>query len=104
ADPAAAATNLAIAGAVAAVPRANDLVEVDVAGVRGAVGDLQIDANGDLISAVLDFTTLGWSVGQQIHVGGIDLTHQFALEENTGFARLAAITAHKASLEKKDQP
>lgn len=103
ADPAAAATNLAVAGVVAEVPAANDLVEVAVAGVRGAAGDLSIDAQGNLVSVALDFTTLGLTRGQQIYVGGIDLIHQFALAANTGFARVNAIAAHKLTLTKKDQ-
>lgn len=102
ADPAAGAVNLAVAGAVAEVPAANDLVTVEVAGVRGAAGDLSIDAQGNLVSVALNFTTLGLTVGQQIHVGGVDLIHQFATAANTGFARVAIIAANKLTLAKRD--
>lgn len=102
---AAAAGNVEIKAAGLAVEAvaANRLVEVSIAGVRGGVGDLEIDANGDLISTVLDFTTLGITRGQQVHVGGVDALNQFATPENTGFARTEAIAAHKITLEKRDQ-
>lgn len=88
-------------GAIAATPDATDDVELAVAGVRGEAGDLQIDANGDLISTALDFTTLGLSVGQWLHVGGVGVTNQFFNEENSGFARIKSITANKIELERK---
>lgn len=102
ADPAAGAVNLAVAGAVAEVPAANDHVEVAVAGVRGAAGDLSINAQGNLVSAALDFTTLGLTIGQQIHIGGVDLIHQFATAADTGFARVIGIAAHLLTLAKRD--
>lgn len=92
------------AGLVAEVPPVDRLVEVSIAGIRGAAGDLEIDANGDLISTVLDFTTLGLVKGQQIHVGGVDALHQFSEPDNLGFARVEAIAAHKLTLGKRDQP
>lgn len=97
-----AATSITVAGgAVAETPDASDDVELAVAGVRGAAGDLEIDADGNLISTALDFTTLGLNVGQWVHVGGVDATNQFFNEENYGFARLALIEANKLTLERK---
>jgi len=97
------ATEIKVAGNVAEVPAVTTHVEAAIAGVRGAAGDLEIDASGDLISTVLDFTTLGLVAGQVIHVGGVDVAHQFFNSENIGFARVKTIAAHKLTLEKRDQ-
>lgn len=104
AKPANGAVKIPVAGNVAEAPAATSRAEVMIAGVRGAVGDLEIDANGDLISTVLDFTTLGLTKGQVIHVGGPDALHQFSEEDSLGFARAKVIAAHKITLEKRDQP
>jgi hypothetical protein len=100
---AAAATEIKVAGNVAEAVAADALVEVMIAGVRGAAGDLEIDGDGNLISTVLDFTTLGLGVGQVIHVGGLDVANQFFNEENTGFARVRIIAANKLTLDKRDE-
>ena len=39
---------------------------VEVAGFRGASGDITVDSSGNILSTVLDFTTLGLNVGQII--------------------------------------
>lgn len=100
---AAAATEIKAAGNVSETPDATDYAEVAVAGVRGAAGDIEIDANGDIISTTLDFTTLGLAEGQVIYVGGLDVANQFFEPENTGFARVRTIAAHKLTLDKRDQ-
>lgn len=100
---AAADTEIEVAGLVAEVPAAGRYTEVSIAGVRGAAGDLEIDANGDLISTALDFTTLGLTPGQVIHVGGLDAAYTFANEENYGLARLKSIAANKLELERREQ-
>lgn len=100
---AAGAISIPAAGLVAEVPPADALVEVSIAGIRAAAGDLTIDANGNLASAALDFTTLGLTVGQVVHIGGVDALNQFADPDNTGFARVAAIAANLLTLEKRDQ-
>lgn len=97
------ATEIKAAGNVAEAVAADKLVEVAIAGVRGAAGDLEIDANGDLISTVLDFTTLGLTVGQTIHIGGTDVTNRFFEVENFGLARVTAIAAHKLTLDRRAQ-
>lgn len=102
-DPVAAATALTAAGVIVEAVAANDMVHVEIAGYRTAVGTLAIDAQGNLTSTGgVDFTTLGLTVGQQVHIGGIDLARQFANPVNTGFARLAIIEAGKLTLNKKD--
>lgn len=103
AAPAAAATEITAAGNVAEVPPVGNFVEVAVAGIRGAAGDIEIDANGDLISTALDFTTTGITAGQVIHVGGLDVANQFFNEENTGFARVRIVAANKLTLDKREQ-
>lgn len=83
---------------------ADQMAEVMIAGIRADVGDLSIDAGGNLVSLVLDLTTLGLTRGQVIHVGGVDALNQFATAANTGFARIEAIAVHKLTLSKRDQP
>lgn len=103
-DPASTDTEITISGLVAEAPDASAFVELAVAGVRGAAGDIEIDADGNLISTALNFTTLGIAKGQVIHVGGIDVANQFFNEENTGFARVEIVAANKLTLAKRDQP
>lgn len=96
------ATEIKAAGLVveAAIPSAQN-VSVDVAGFQGAVGDIQIDANGDLIATALNFTTKGLTVGQFIWVGGaVGGANAFATAANRGFARIIAIAAGKLTLDK----
>lgn len=100
---AAAGTEIKAAGNTAAVPDAYDMVEVSIAGVRGAAGDLKVDAQGNLTSIALDFRTLGLGLGQTIHLGGLDVTHQFFNPANAGFARVVAIAQNKLTLAKRDQ-
>lgn len=69
-------------------------------GVRGAAGDLQIDAEQNLISTTLDFTTLGLTAGQYINIGGALAANQFT--NATGKARIAVIEANKLTLEARD--
>lgn len=101
---AAAATELPAAGNVAEAPDVGVLVEAMVAGLRAAAGDLSIDADGNLVSAALDFTTTGIEEGQTIHVGGLDVANQFFNPENTGFARVRIVEPNKLTLDKKDAP
>jgi hypothetical protein len=74
---------------------------VEVCGVRGAVGDISMDANGNLTSAVLDFTTLGLTVGQFIKIGGALAANQFATAAYNGTARVMAVAAHLLTLDKR---
>jgi hypothetical protein len=104
AAPAPGSTTVPVAGRAAEVPPVDDLVEVSIAGVRGAPGDLSIDGEGNLVSAALDFTVLGLVRGQVIHIGGVDVLHQFAQDDDFGFARISAIAPRKLTLAKRDQP
>ncbi len=84
-------------------PPANSRIEV--AGVEGDAGDLEIDANGDLTSTILDFTTLELTVGQVIWIGGTATLNRFALDisssVNRGWARITAIAANLLTLDKR---
>lgn len=79
---------------------ASSKVRLYAVGVRGAAGDLQIDAEQNLISTTLDFTTLGLTAGQYINIGGALAANQF--DNATGKARIAVIEANKLTLEARD--
>ena len=85
----------------AETPTAAQHASIEVAGVRGAVGDIQMNGSGNLISTVLDFTTLGLTNGQMIHVGGLTSTNQFATAAYVGYARVVSVTANLITLDKR---
>lgn len=103
AAPAGGATTLTVAGLTNEVPDAKAMSQVDIAGIRGAPGDLKIDANGDLTSIVLNFTATGITKGQVIHIGGLDVLNRFFTAANYGFARVINVAANKLTLSKRDQ-
>ena len=83
-------------------------VTIEICGVRGAAGDLEIDASGDLISTTLDFTTLDLTAGQMIFIGGALAANQFfeysdsgTAGVNQGLARVMTIAANKLTLDKR---
>lgn len=63
---------------------------VEVVGFRTATGDLDVDAQGDLTTTTLDFTTLGLTRGQAIFVGGDAAINRFTNAANVGVARIEA--------------
>lgn len=62
-------------------------------GFMGAAADITATANG-LASTLLDFTTLGISVGEWIRIGGDLAASQFATAANNGWARVSAVAAN----------
>jgi hypothetical protein len=98
------ATNIPVAGNLAETPGVNVLASASTAGLRAAPGDLKIDAQGNITSVALDFTTTGLVAGQVIHVGGVSITNQFFNPANIGFARIIAVAPTKLTLAKRDQP
>jgi hypothetical protein len=96
-------TNIPVTGNVAETPGANTLVSASVAGIRAAAGDLKIDAQGNITSTALDFTTTGITANQVIHVGGVSVTNQFFNTANIGFARVVSVAPNKLTLAKRDQ-
>lgn len=88
-------------------PSAIANVTLEVAGIRGAAGDLVINASGNLASTTLVFTTLDWVAGQAIHIGGQAAANRFfgnGSGENFGFARIVSISANEVVLDKKITP
>lgn len=74
---------------------------LEVAGVRAATGDLVLTVSAPtatLTSTTLDFTTLGLTVGQTIHIGGLTTAQQFSA--GAGYARITALSANSMSLDK----
>ena len=75
---------------------------VDVVGVQGASGDIELDSDGNLVSTILDFTTLGIEVGQSIYIGGGTTATDFATAGYTGLARVRIVAANLITLDKRD--
>ena len=116
-DPVTTNTTLTVGGLVAETAPAN--AEVALAGVRAIAGDLALavsGVNGTLSSGNggvtggnrVDFTVLGLTVGQKIHVGGLTSTNRFgktAAGDGTrsyGGARIRSIAATSLGLDKLD--
>lgn len=115
ADLVAAATTLAVAGNSAETAPTNAVVELG--GIRAEAGDLALavsGATGTLSSGNnsatnnIDFTTLGLTVGQMVHVGGLTDTYRFgstAAGDGTrsyGYARVTAIAAAALTLDRME--
>ena len=97
------ATNIHVAtGSLTAEAAPPSNAEVAVCGYEGAAGDLRIDANQDIISTTVNFTTLPLTVGQGIRLPEPGTTYAFALAAagsvNSGYARIDKIEAHKLTL------
>jgi len=82
---------------------------VEIAGIRPETGDLSLTVSagvGTLTSgnnaAVnnIDFTTLGLTVGQFIHIGGLTASEQFSA--GAGYGRITSIAAGTVLLDKLD--
>ena len=78
--------------------------KVKLVGFQGAAADITVDATDPkfpfLGSTVFDFTTLGLVPGAWVYVGGDAAGVSFAEPGNNGFARVAAIAAHKLTFDK----
>lgn len=71
---------------------------VTIAGIRAATSDLTVNVTGGVVTLTsaggangIDFTTIGVTKGQFIHIGGLTGTNQFA--SGFGVVRITAITA-----------
>lgn len=82
-------------------PADSENATVEIAGYRGAVGDIQINAGGNLISTVLDFTTLDIMPQQMVWVGGEATLNRFATAANYGWARVVSVAANLIELDKR---
>ena len=75
---------------------------LDVAGYRTAVGDLDVNSDGNLVTTALNLTTLGLEAGQFIYIGGALTANKFGTAANNGYARISlAPTANLLTLDKK---
>lgn len=95
---------ITVSGLAAESLVATQEVELAIAGVRGAAGDFEIDADGNLITTTLDLRTLGLTPGQTIHIGGVDEVNRFFEPDNFGFVRVDVIAQNKLTLSYPDQP
>ncbi len=76
---------------------------VEVAGWRGASGDIQLDSSGNLISTIADFTTMGLNEFQWVSIGDPNETsHSFANPDFLGSARIRKIAAHKITFDRRN--
>lgn len=101
-DTGASATDIPVTTALTAeTPPANALIEV--AGRRFATSDLAITVSSGIAtitSAAVDLTTLGLTIGQLIHVGGLTTGQQFSA--GAGYGRLRTIATGTITLDKLD--
>lgn len=84
---------------VAEVIPANSNVLLCVAGVQGAAADITIDVNGNILSTILDFTTLGLNPGQLCYLG--DPTSGAAFTpplSGAGYFIVGAVAAHQITV------
>lgn len=86
-------TQIKVSGGVAETVTPSGSAVVEVAGFRGATGDIQMSAAGNITSTVADFTTMGLQVGQVIYVGGAPGTAFSFASGYIGFVQITAITA-----------
>lgn len=113
-DLATSGTTLPVSGSTAETPPTNAVVEI--AGIRCTAGDLALSISGTTGtltsqnnsvsgSADVDFTTLGLTAGQFIHIGGLTNTNRFAgagAVRSYGFARVKTIAAATLTVDKMD--
>ena len=74
---------------------------VELCGFRGASGDIEINASGNIASTVKDFTTLPLVPGMAIRTGGVAAANRFATTANNNVARIKSITTNEIVLENR---
>ena len=95
---------------VAETTTADQNATIEICGVQGASGDIVINEAGDLTSTTLNMTTLGWEVGQILHLGDPTSGAAFRFDEITddmydngdGFVRIRSIAAGVVTLDKNE--
>lgn len=91
-----------VAETTAPPPTGSQNATIEVCGVRGASGDIQINASGHLIATALNFTTLGITAGQFVKIGGALTANQFTNTVNNGYARVLSVAAGVITLDKRN--
>lgn len=85
-----------VSGTLAAEASPPATAQLETCGFRGASGDIEITTAGayvELTSTVLDFTTLGLTLGEWMFIGGDNAANAFATCPS-GYARVYSVTAH----------
>ncbi len=114
ADLASTDTVLQVAGLTVETAPTN--AEVELAGIRAEAGDLALSVSSNIgtlssgnnaATNNIDFTTLGLTIGQKIHVGGLTATNRFGStaggsNDSFGSARIRTIAAGSITLDKLD--
>lgn len=85
------------------VEAGSEATSLFVVGHQFDAGDLQVDANGNLISTTADFTDYNLTVGQGVYIGGLGADTAFATAADTGLARVVGIAEHLLTLDKHQQ-
>jgi hypothetical protein len=100
----ASSTNLEIkaSGLVAESVAATLGATLKIAGVQGATGDIEIDADGNLISTTLDFTTLNIAEESWIKIGGATSATQFATAAYNRSAQVESVTTNLITLNRRN--
>ena len=108
ADAATTDTEIQVAGL--SVETAPNNATLDIAGIRTEAGDIAIVVTGsDVVMTsgnntptnAVDFTTLGLTIGQFVHIGGVATANRLA-DANFGYARVVTIAAGTLTLDKGD--
>lgn len=96
-------TSVPIAGGglVVETPTAQQNQTLEYCGFRFTAGDLEFNADGNLVTTTKDFTELGLVAGQAIRIGGVDSVNQFNETANTGVARVVSIAANLLVLDNR---
>lgn len=108
ADPVTTDTELVVSGLTIETAPSN--ATLDIEGIRTEAGDIAIVVTGTNVVMTsgnngsanpVDFTTLGLTVGQFIHIGGVATANRLT-DTNFGYARVVTITAGTLTLDKAD--
>ncbi len=86
-------TEVKTTGLTAETVAATVNASLEICGVRGASGDITINASKYLTSTALVLTGLGLTVGQWVRIGGDATANQFATAANNSYARISIIAA-----------
>jgi len=112
ADVAGSATAIPVASLVTETAPAN--AEVEICGIRAEAGDLAVSVSAGVATLTsgnnsasnnIDFTTLGLTVGQIIHIGGLTSANRFfgaGPVVSYGYGRIRTIAAGTLTLDKID--
>lgn len=90
-------------GLTVEAPPATQNASLEVTGFRFSSGDLEVNADGNLITTTKDLTELDLTPGQSIWVGGDEAVNQFAVTNNKGFARVVSVATNLITLDKTSQ-